>query len=561
MIARTMPTYHALGSSRNSQSGGALLVMLVILVIGITTAFVTSLSSTAINNKRNQTTAEALAQAKEALIGYAVTYGDDPVHVGETDGYLPCPDMDGTAGVNPEGSSETCGNAGENTLGRLPWKTLKLMRLFDGAQECLWYVVSGNYKNNPKSGLPTMNWDTPAQLKVYSAEGVEIAPGEIVALVIAPGVPVSGNLNRAESAAPICGGNYIAAAYLENDILHGHDNTNVAAGEFILPHQHGDANGNVTLTVNDQFAIITRQDIWQAVEQRVAREAARCLADYAATATASGKYPLPAAAINPEMPALFGRIAATPNIAIHSQLNLDMVVGVDALVTALNVFKADKTAAKLAPITVNDGIGETAKDAAKDVKDYYDGHSSEDPSGKLEDEASNLKSAANNAMDLTTASSDATINGILQNISDAYTLFGANLTTTDGTMPTSWTASCNLFGAERWNHWKNHIFVQIANGFKPGSGSSPGCGSTCMDIQGAGGTAIGPGDYRAVVVGAGKQLGASRTTTNVADYLESDNLLPQTNVSNPYKTYRRTDTEYQGNNDLVLCLNGTATCP
>ena len=115
------------------QRGGALLVMLVILVIGITTAFVTSLSSTAINNKRNQTTADALAQAKEALIGFAVTYGDDPDHVGETDGYLPCPDMDGTAGGTPyEGVSETCGNAGENTLGRLPWKTLNCCRYSTG---------------------------------------------------------------------------------------------------------------------------------------------------------------------------------------------------------------------------------------------------------------------------------------------------------------------------------------------------------------------------------------------------------------------------------------------
>ena len=542
------------------QRGGALLVMLVILVIGITTAFVTNLSSTAISNKRNQTTADALAQAKEALIGYAVTYGDDPDHVGETDGYLPCPDMDGTAGTNPEGSSETCGNAGENTLGRLPWKTLKLLPLFDGSQECLWYVVSGNYKNNPKSGLPTMNWDTLAQLKVYSAEGVEIAPGEIVALVIAPGVSVSGNSNRTGSAAPICGGNYTAAAYLENDTdpLHGHDNTNAATAEFILPHDHRDANGNVTLTVNDQFAIITRQDIWQAVEQRVAREAARCLADYAVTA--SGKYPLPTAVINPAMPALFGRIATTPNIAIQSQLNLDMVVGVDALVTALNAFKAEKTAAKLAPITVNDGIGETAKDAADNVKDYYDDHSDQDPSGDLEDTAKDLKNAADDAMDLTTGSSDATINDILRNISDAYALFGVNLPI-DGTMPANWPAGCNLFGAERWNHWENHIFVQIADGFKPGSGSSPGCGSTCIDVKGANDEPIGTGSYRAVVIGAGTQLGASRTTTNVADYLEPDNLLPQTNVSNPYKTYRRTDAEYQNNNDLVLCLNGTATCP
>ena len=89
------PQYRPAGTKQ--QRGAALLVMLVITVTGIAAALVGSLSSTALKNARQKTTAAALAQAKDALIGYAITYGDMPTHSGEVHGYLPCPD-DGSNG-------------------------------------------------------------------------------------------------------------------------------------------------------------------------------------------------------------------------------------------------------------------------------------------------------------------------------------------------------------------------------------------------------------------------------------------------------------------------------
>jgi len=556
MIARTMPTYHTLGSSRNGQRGGALLVMLVFLVMGITTVFVTSLSSTAINNKRNQTTAEALAQAKEALIGYAVTYGDDPVHVGETDGYLPCPDMDGTAGGTPyEGVSETCGNAGENTLGRLPWKTLKLLPLFDGAQECLWYVVSGNYKNNPKSGL-VMNWDTPAQLKIYSAEGMEISPGEIVALVIAPGAPVSGNSNRAGSSAPICGGHYTAEAYLENDTLHGPNNTNAATGEFIMPHDHRDTDGNVTLSTNDQFVYITRQDIWTAAEKRIAREAKQCLDAYAASS--GGKYPLATSVSMSSAPSLFGRLSSSPNRSKPRSQDLEMVSRFETLIPLLLTFRNNRTSQNFAAINTP---ASTAKQAARDVREYYEGINS-----TLENAADDLKDAADTAMDWTSWPSTSSIDNVLNEIYSASADFSTNLPIDTGILA-NWHASCTLFSSERWtNHWQNLVFYQLADGYRPGT-ITPSCGSSCLSIEGSGHSAAGSGSYRAVIIAAGKMLTANRNPSVTGDYLDpvnppQDNLLPQIDISNPYKTYRTTDVAHESNNDLVLCLDGGAgNCP
>jgi len=62
-------------------------------------------------------------------------------------------------------------------------------------------------------------------------------------------------------------------------------------------------------------------------------------------------------------------------------------------------------------------------------------------------------------------------------------------------------------------------------------------------------------------------LTANRNSSVTGDYLDPvnpprDNLLPQIDVSNPYKTYRTTDVAHESNNDLVLCLDGGAgNCP
>lgn len=267
-----------------SQRGAALMVMLVIMVMGIAAMLINSLSATKLKNARQETTAAALAQAKDALIGYAITYGDMPTHSGEVHGYLPCPDNDG---VNLEGSAEpSCGSQNVSVLGRLPWKTLGLPALRDGDGECLWYAVSGTYKNNPKTDL--MNWDNNGQFQAYAADGTRLDSdnNQVVAVIFSPSTALD-NQNRApDGNAPICGGNYTASAYLDNDTAHGIDNANVntvasAVSKFI----QGGNNGKV----NDRTVFITRQDIWNAMLKRsdftntlklLTQRVAECLADY-----------------------------------------------------------------------------------------------------------------------------------------------------------------------------------------------------------------------------------------------------------------------------------------
>jgi len=196
-----------------------LLLLLMLLSVGALTMFVTGLNRAALHLERDRVTAAALAQAKEALIGYAAAYRDSRPDVGgnrdKLFGYLPCPD----SGNDGEADSP-CGAGDVSVIGHFPWKTLGLAPLRDGAGECLWYVVSGHAKNNPKTG--EMNWDTVGQIEIREAvtNAVLVSAGDHHApwaVVIAPRAVINGQ-TRAYSA-NACSGSIISADYLEGAVI------------------------------------------------------------------------------------------------------------------------------------------------------------------------------------------------------------------------------------------------------------------------------------------------------------------------------------------------------
>jgi len=269
---------------QSRQHGAALMVMLVIMVMGAATFLVSSLSTSALKNARQEATSAALAQAKDALIGYAITYGDTHTTSPQVHGYLPCPDPNGSAGANDEGSSETCGSKNVSAIGRLPWKTLGLSTLRDSDGECLWYAVSGTFKNNPMTDM--MNWDTSGLFEILDTSGATIAQN-VVAVVFAPSA-VIGSQNRApDGTAPTCGGNYTVGNYLDSD---GTINNAAVSGtantisQFCL---------GASAQLNDRIIFITRDDIFNAIMRRadfadparnplrlMAKKTAECIADY-----------------------------------------------------------------------------------------------------------------------------------------------------------------------------------------------------------------------------------------------------------------------------------------
>jgi hypothetical protein len=161
----------------------ALLVLGALGAVGWLLSHQTSAASRQL--RQDMQTAHALAVAREALIGFAATYRSKE-HPDADFGYLPCPDLDG------DGSSETCGTKDQTSVGRLPYLTLNLPDLRDGAGECLWYAVAGSVKNNPKPDV--LNWDSTGRFRLHDTSGTAIAlPGDqaglAAALVIAAGPP------------------------------------------------------------------------------------------------------------------------------------------------------------------------------------------------------------------------------------------------------------------------------------------------------------------------------------------------------------------------------------
>ncbi|MEW6165329.1 MAG: hypothetical protein AB1642_09735 [Pseudomonadota bacterium] len=216
----------------SSQRGAALLILMILLVTAAMTYVVSSLTPADVEAKRARQTNLALRQAREALLGYALRYRDDQIADGNLDrvyGYLPLPDLGSSRNNNTSCTEEGCdaanfsGNALYSTVvGRLPWRTLGLPPLRDGANECLWYAVSGSHQRQQR--VSPMNADTLGHLDIVVADGTSALSSVLasahdrpVAVIFSAGPPLTGQ-DRGTSAGDDvtqCGGNYDAANYLD----------------------------------------------------------------------------------------------------------------------------------------------------------------------------------------------------------------------------------------------------------------------------------------------------------------------------------------------------------
>lgn len=241
----------------SKQKGAALLVLVALIVVGSVYFLVHSLNRASFATGRERATAQALAEAKEALIGYAVKDATRP-------GELPCPDIDddGQLVMNVDYVGSNC----VSYLGRLPWKTLGLPDLRDGNGERLWYAVSTAFHAN---GSTALNSDTLGTLTVYAADGSTLLTPSgysAVAVVFAPGAPLAGQERDTVATACATTGTTMerrlcAANYL--DTANGRNNA-TTAGPYIA--------GAPAETFNDRLLHLGTRELMPVVEQRVARE-------------------------------------------------------------------------------------------------------------------------------------------------------------------------------------------------------------------------------------------------------------------------------------------------
>jgi type II secretory pathway pseudopilin PulG len=479
--------------------------MLVILVMGITTAFITSLSKVGLDNQRNQRTADALSIAKDALIGRAVADANLP-------GSLPCPD------TNNDGVSELfSGNQCPGYLGRLPWKSLGISDLRDGTGERLWYALTPEFRD--QTATPhTLNSDTIGSLSL----GGNVNASHLAAIVFAPGLPLAAQARTAAN---------------ENDYQHYLESVVTPATVFQAQSPDDHAGGGYSY--NDQVIFITHDNLMQPVEKRIAREVRACLDSYALDS--NSKYPWAASTSDTSnyygvKDRRFGRIAQTRlNILTSTSDYLNFMSKIDAVQIALNTYISHPIPSNLASLQ---NVGDTLKDASR-------------PSGFPESAYDDAHSAGYRADNLPPPPDSSDLNGVQDKLTSSYASLNSN-GLLDGDMQANWSCPLLATTGNYWDSWRNLIFYQVSSRFDPGSSSSSCDSGTCLTINGS-------GSYRAVVAAGRQALPAQspRSPSTTSDYLEGNNQLNKSGSSPTlvFETYRTGEVNFSTVNDLVIAAS------
>lgn len=277
---------------------GAALMIFVLIMVMASSAFLLQSLNLNFSNHKASIDQQVLEQAKEALLGFSLSYADR--NPSRLPGYLPCPDFNG------DGISDTpCGLAGESSLGRLPWQTLGLKPLRDSAGECLWYAVSGVYKESP---ISTLSIDSNGQFLVFDSSLNSLngnnASETAIAVVFAPGIAINNQVRSVTLAnATECGSNIVGEAinlsanYLDNfapinNATGSHAANNILGiATSIIPSpgistfiQSGFLSTQTPSTFNDTLVKISPVDfqpVYRYMQQWIGTRVRECLVAYA----------------------------------------------------------------------------------------------------------------------------------------------------------------------------------------------------------------------------------------------------------------------------------------
>lgn len=275
---------------RGDQRGAALILMMLAVIVATSTVLLVNLNGDDLRTRQLSETRAVLALARESLVEYALVNPDvNPTRAHS----LPCPDIDETGGfADGEAHTSACGAPGVTVIGRLPWRTLGIPALKDSASACLWYVVSGSYKDAAANTSALVNSDSNGQLQLLDIETGLIIEGNVaadrpVAMVIAAMRPLAGQSRPGFDASRQCTPGVNAAAYLDADSTSGISNA-LLSGSADSLDVLGIAPGTNSFH-NDRIATILRSDIERRAVARPARVAqirelglavAACVANY-----------------------------------------------------------------------------------------------------------------------------------------------------------------------------------------------------------------------------------------------------------------------------------------
>lgn len=514
------------------QRGAALMVMLVIMVVGGAAFLVSSLNSlTSLKTARHESTAAALAQAKDALLGLSAKYTDYP-------GSLPCPDTDDDGESDAAGGTEC-----PQYIGRLPWKTLGLSgELRDADGERLWYTLSSNVRRYA-SVLP-LNSDKTGTLNITGT----YTASNLVAIIFAPGATLSGQSRSSTQTATCSTTNdtVIAEIRCAANYLEGSNDDPSPGGSPNLSYQNADS----SIQFNDQLIAISYDQLFSLIEKRVGNEFKKLLDDYYKSWNA---YPYATPFGNPSLSNFVG-VSGTQSglIPINNSTAATTLAWVTSPAPRYYIDGIDKGAcyfsdgaiadSRLRCISTNTTIpaGKMITFTGKldDVSvglGFYDNgawywrpHDKDLPLGGTTPAEVRVRNSSGVSVYASTILDNVTITGSLNSDGSANVTFSAT-----GKPGGSVVQRIELrdikksstSGLQPWftnNEWHHLIYYHVASDYAPG-GDRTCTTNPCLTVNGQGGGS----NISAVIVMAGGNLsGNAHPSLSLSDYFEGGNASP-----------------------------------
>ncbi|MEZ0231218.1 MAG: hypothetical protein ACAH12_00130 [Methylophilaceae bacterium] len=284
----------------NRQRGAALILMMFIITLATMAYVMKSFDADSMQASHEEKTYQVLAEAKEVLIGWAVSHPNVP-------GMMLYPDRLESTNPNYDGKSDCPAAANPFSysylIGQFPQRgqtnpcispqTSMGLDLQDADGNRLWYAVSRNLVHEYQSpgrdpiinpGMQNVNLLLPSPyagntatsaypwMKVYDING-NLLSNRVAVVLMAPGRPLSGQ-DRSSVTPP-------ASAFLESTIVNGilvknyeySDEEKVSGKSFVIGGQKDEV-------LNDRLVYITIDELIAVLEVRAVNEAKVTLNNY-----------------------------------------------------------------------------------------------------------------------------------------------------------------------------------------------------------------------------------------------------------------------------------------
>lgn len=269
----------------NKQRGGALILIAFMIGIALTAFVIKNFDTFSVKAEQDARTMEALGQAKEGLISWAVSHSSTP-------GQLPWPDRRETTSPNYDGQSD-CSNANfnllnsasePNFLGQIPTiaSTTPCQvypgvgnRFLDSSGNNIWYAVSRNLVRrysapvgDPIINPGIINSPTYPWMIVRNSAGAIISD-RVAVVIIAPGPALSGQDRSGDAPLPA---NYLDQVTI-GGVTYANFDYDTDNEDFII----GDITGG---TFNDRLVYITIDELMVPLSSRVGETVKFSLDEY-----------------------------------------------------------------------------------------------------------------------------------------------------------------------------------------------------------------------------------------------------------------------------------------